>query len=104
MKTLVRPRLVERALARVNLPKPGITADDVHELIAQAGLSAALGTEQRAWSWIGPWLEELAREGALVALAQGGEPAYRRSARPGSHGNLQRIYVHPHDLRARRVA
>lgn len=104
IKVLVAPRLVRRAESLVNAARPGVTADDVHELVADAGLSAALGTQQRAWSWVGPWLEELARDGALVALEQGGGPAYRRSTRAGSHGNLQRIYVHPDDLRARRAA
>lgn len=104
IKALVAPRLIRRAEHLVNAARPGITADDVHEIVADAGLSAALGGQQRAWSWVGPWLEELARAGQLVALEQGGGPAYRRSTRAGSHGNLGRIYLHPRDLRAQRVA
>ena len=104
LKELVLAALVERALARRDrIENPGVTADDVLQLCAGHPQSALVGSGQRAWSWVGPWLAQLAKGGALVALEHEGAPVYRRSTRPDSHGNLGRVYVHPLDRRSRKV-
>ena len=103
LKELVLEALVERALARRDRNEnPGVTADDVLQLCAGHPQSALVGSGQRAWSWVGPWLARLDRDGVLAELHLTGQKVYRRSTRPSSHGNLQVVYVHPTDHRARR--
>lgn len=103
LKELVLEALVERALARRDrVENPGVTADDVLQLCCAHPQSALVGSGQRAWSWVGPWLARLDREGLLAELHLTGQKVYRRSTRPSSHGNLQVVYVHPTDHRARR--
>lgn len=62
--------------------------------------AALLGTGQRAFSWVGPWMAQLAREGKLREFCLAGQVVRRRSTRPDSHGNLQIVYLHPRDMRA----
>lgn len=107
LKELVLDDLLQRAKDRVDRTEaPGVTADDVLALCRQHPQSALVGVgkrdEQRAWSWVGPWLAQLDRAGALAELHLSGQKVYRRSTRPSSHGNLQVVYVHPTDHRARR--
>ena len=101
LKEEVLPALLRRALARANADElPGVTADDVLQLCKGHPQSALIGTGQRAFSWVGPWLTSLARSGALVEYRLGTYVVRRRSTRPGAHGNLQIVYVHPSDRRA----
>lgn len=107
LKDLILDELLRRAKDRADrIEEPGVTADDVFALCRQHPQSALVGggkrDEQRAWSWVGPWLTQLDRAGALAELHLSGQKVYRRSARPSSHGNLQVVYVHPTDHRARR--
>ncbi|MBA3852913.1 MAG: hypothetical protein C0503_00780 [Gemmatimonas sp.] len=109
LKDLIVEALVRRALDRRDRAEnPGVTADDVLALCRQHPQSALVASgkrdEQRAWSWVGPWLAQLDRAGALAELHLSGQKVYRRSTRPSSHGNLQVVYVHPTDHRARRRA
>lgn len=101
LKELVYPTLIELALSRVDLEEsPGVTADDVWVLCKAHPQSALLGTQQRAFSWVGPWLNSLARAGSLAEFRLTGQPVRRRSSRTGAHGNLQIVYLHPSDRRA----
>ena len=105
IKEQVLPWLLERAAHHRDRPNmPGVTADDVAELAKPLAYCALLGSGQRAWSWVGPWLGQLERAGALVAYVRGGQVVYRRSVRPGSHGNLQAVYLDPRDARAQQGA
>lgn len=75
----------------------GITASEV---ITEAVLRGVLtgqetAVSQRALSWIGPWLAQLARRGTLAPLTRAGMVVRRRSDREASHGNLQVCYVAP---------
>lgn len=101
LKELVFPELVDRALERIDRDEaPGVTADDVVQLCKGHPQSALLGSQQRAYSWVGPWLAKLATAGSLVEFRLSGQPVRRRSSRPNSHGNLQIVYLHPDDRRA----
>lgn len=106
IKEVVLPRLLTRAYLLVDaLTDPGVTADDVQEIAERMHLSHLLGHEQRAWSWLGVWLPQLAREGKLVAYELvPGQYYSRRSKRPDAHGNALTVYLHPDDHRARRAA
>lgn len=107
IKRDVEPDLLALALARArspSVPKPGVTADDVHEIANRKRLHHLLGDSQRAWSWVGIWLAKLARDGRLVKYRRSGIPMKRGSIRPGAHSNLQVIYLHPYDQRARATA
>jgi hypothetical protein len=105
IKAKVLPDLLKRARDRKNLDEnPGVTADDVHELARLAGHDTALGDEMRAWSWVGPWLNGLARRGMLGELRDGGQVVKRASTRDGAHGNPQQVYLDPSDYRAKAVA
>lgn len=102
LKDAVLPQLVQRALARANTEEaPGVTADDVLQLCKGHPCSALIGTGQRAFSWVGPWLTSLAKAGVpLVEYRIGSHVVRRRSTRPHSHGNLQVVYLHTADHRA----
>lgn len=102
VKQKVQQPLLERALARVDRSEaPGVTADDVVALAKGVPQSALLGQQQRAWSWVGVWLAQLERAGELAEYQHAdGSPVLRRSVRPDSHGNLQKVYLHPSDRRA----
>lgn len=105
IKRIVGPRILERALARVDRrTEPGVTADDVRELAQRAGLAHALGDEQRAWSWVASWLKQLVKAGYLVEYRIDGQLMRRPSTREDAHGNPQAIYLHPSDYRARAIA
>lgn len=105
LKELVFPDLIARALERVDRDEaPGITADDAVALCKARPQSALLGSAQRAFSWVGPWLAKLDRAGLLAEFRLTGQPVRRRSARPGAHGNLQIVYLHPMDRRAQQGA
>lgn len=83
---------------------PGVTADDIVQLAQHLPYAALLGDRQRAWSWVGPWLAAIARDGKLSEFVLGGQVVRRRSMRKESHGNLQIVYLDPTDLRAGRRA
>lgn len=105
LKELVFQELIARALARVDLDEaPGVTADDVVQLCKGKPQSALLGAQQRAFSWVGPWLTQLCRAGSLAEFRLTGQPVRRRSTRPHAHGNLQMVYLHPSDRRASQAA
>lgn len=101
LKRFTLDELLQRAEARLDRAEsPGVTADDVVGIAKQSPFSALLGTGQRAWSWVGPWMASLAREGHLSEYVAGGQIVRRRSTRPGTHGNLGIVYLHPRDRRA----
>lgn len=105
LKEIVFPDLIARALERANRDgAPGVTADDAVALCKAHPQAALLGSAQRAFSWVGPWLAKLDRAGSLAEFQLTGQPVRRRSARPGAHGNLQIVYLHPSDRRAQQVA
>lgn len=102
IKAAVRQPLIDRALLRRDIPstqKPGVTAQDAREIAASKGLAHLLGDQQRAWSWLANWLQQLAREGELVRFEVEGTPI-RRIA---DNGNDQVVYLHPYDRRAKRA-
>lgn len=103
---LVEPRLLARAEARRDLAEsPGVTADDVRQIAAAAGLGDALGQEQRAWSWVAGRLKRLASQGLLAEYRiADDQPVRRRSTRDGAHGNALVVYLDPRDHRARTAA
>ena len=73
----------------------GFTAYDVRE-VAIAKQIAGTGDEeeQRAWSWIGPWLAVLARRGSIAVLKDAhGHVIERSSSRRESHANRQIVYT-----------
>lgn len=101
VRAKILPALLERARLRKNRwENPGITADDVIALAKEVPQAALLGQQQRAWSWVGPWLASVARAGQLAELVRGGQVVRRRSTRPGAHGNLGIVYVDPSDFDA----
>lgn len=104
VKARVHQALLDRALERVNRTEsPGVTADSVIALAKGVPQSALLGQQQRAWSWVGQWLRQLEIAGELAEYQHAdGSPVLRRSTRPDSHGNLQKVYLHPTDRRAAR--
>jgi hypothetical protein len=106
VQELVLDELLAVAKARIDrFESPGITADDVHAIAKRHPQAVLLGQGQRAWSWVGPWLADLALEGRLTAFVLNGNPVLRRSTRPEAHGNRQAVYLDPRDTRAvRRVA
>lgn len=101
IKAKVVEPLIARALERKDrFEAPGITADDVHDLAKEIPQVALLGQQQRAWSWVGPWLAEIEEAGAVARFMIGGETVRRASTRPGAHGNLQIVYLHAQDHRS----
>lgn len=102
IKVEVLAPLLEVARGRIgSLDRPGVTADDVRALAEMTHQGVLLGQAQRAWSWCGPWLAQLAREGWLAAYEiLPGQCYQRRSTRDESHGNAQNVYLHPDDPRA----
>jgi hypothetical protein len=106
VQELVLDELLAAARSSVDrFESPGVTADHVHAIAKRHPQSALLGQGQRAWSWVGPWLADLALEGQLAAFVLNGQPVLRRSTRPEAHGNRQSVYLHPSDQRAaQRVA
>lgn len=105
LKDAVLPLLIARAERRKDAPtSPGVTADDVVEIAQPVAFAALLGTGQRSWSWVGPWLASLARAGQLAEFVLAEQVVRRRSKRPDAHGNLQIVYLHPSDVRALRTA
>lgn len=100
LKDAVLEPLLARAVARKDrFESPGVTADDVVQLAKGNHWSPLLGSGQRAWSWVGPWLASLAREDQLREYRVADQVVRRRSIRPGAHGNLQIVYLHPTDHR-----
>lgn len=101
IKELVAPLLLKAALDRKDRENaPGVTADDVYLLAQRFPQVALLGGEQRAFSWSGPWLAELAAKGKLAPFALMGVPVLRRSTQRGR--NRQQVYLHPDDRRVDR--
>ena len=95
--------LLDLALARKDLPhdrKPGVTAEDARRIAAEKQLSGLLGDQQRAWSWLSAWLQQVAREGQLVKYTISGITVKRMA----DNGNDQVVYLHPYDHRAREAA
>lgn len=104
LQAIVKPGLLALAKGRVNLPlaSTGVTAADVRRIADLSPFARLLGTRLRAWSWVGPWLATLAREGELVALRVEGMTVKRRvprEERAPSHGNEHVVYAHPSDPR-----
>jgi hypothetical protein len=95
----LRPLVLD--LARRRGPE-GITASEVITAGILAGVlngeRAFLTHHPRVYSWVGSWLAQLARAGALraktVRLEGGGEIHVKReSERDASHGNANLVYV-----------
>lgn len=104
IKDAVRQPLLDRAYLRRDLRErksAGVTAADVREIAASKGLEGQLGTQQRAWSWLSPWLDSLAREGVLVKWQHDGQTMKRIN---DANGNDQAIYLHPYAALLRAVA
>lgn len=106
VKSRVVEELLRRAQTRVDVEySPGVVSDDVRQLAEGLPYAALLGRDQRAWSWVGPWLAQLEREGALAVYRHSnGDPVRRKSARKDAHGNMQIVYLDPRDHRAGRRA
>lgn len=99
-KGLILEPLLARALERKDRDEaPGVTGDDVHELLDAIPQSALIGSQPKARSWIGPWLASLARRGRLAPFEIMGMAVKRASTRPQAHGNPQTVYLHPSDRR-----
>lgn len=95
--------LLDLALLRKDLPhdrKPGVTAEDARRIAAEKQLSGLLGDQQRAWSWLSGWLQQVARDGQLVKYMISGITVKRMA----DNGNDQVVYLHPYDYRAREAA
>lgn len=104
IKDAVRQPLLDRAYLRRDLRErkaAGVTAADVREIAASKGLEGQLGTQQRAWSWLSPWLDSLAREGVLAKWQHDGQTMKRIN---DANGNDQAIYLHPYAALLRAVA
>lgn len=101
LKGILRPLLLARALERRDRDLiPGVTADDVEELLDQQPKAALLGSQQRSRSWIGPWLSGLARAQLLRPfLLAPGQPVKRNSL-DRRRRNRHVVYLHPLDRRA----
>lgn len=96
IKEAVRQPLLDRAFLRKDLrdrKSAGVTAADVREIATAKGLASLVGTEQRAWSWLPTWLNELARQGDLVKWQVDGQTMKRINE---ANGNDQAIYLHPY--------
>ena len=99
IKGLVLAPLLELAEKRKDRDEaPGVTADDVYLIAQRFPQVVLLGQEQRAFSWTGPWLAELAAAGALAPFTMNGVPVLRRSTQRGR--NRQQVYLHPDNRRA----
>lgn len=93
--------LCDLAQARRNVVEgPGVTAKDARAIADRLGLSTLLGTQQRAWSWLAPWLAQLCRDGHLVKFRRHGVTMKRM----GDNGNEHTIYLDPYDHRAQEAA
>lgn len=104
IKDAVRQPLLDRAFLRKDLrdrKSAGVTAADVREIATAKGLASLVGTEQRAWSWLPTWLNELARAGDLVKWQHDGQTMKRIN---DANGNDQAIYLHPYAALLRAVA
>ncbi len=94
VKAALLPRVLEEARRSANAIPRGFTADDVRAIALELDLGTGEEREQRAWSWLGPWLGVLARRGQIGVLRDiGGRPLERKSVRGESHGNPQIIYT-----------
>lgn len=103
IKREVRQPLIDLALARkdaLEKDRIGVTAADARELAERRGLGHLVGDQQRAWSWLSPWLAELCRTQSLIKYRVHDMPMKRMS----DHGNENVIYLHPYDHRARGAA
>jgi len=58
----------------------------------------------RAYSWVGPWLAQLARRGHLVEKRINGMRVRRKAERDASHANENLVYLHPEHAGASQVA
>ena len=104
IKDAVRQPLLDRAYLRRDLRErksAGVTAADVRDIAKAKGLEGQLGTQQRAWSWLSPWLDSLAREGVLVKWQHDGQTMKRINE---ANGNDQAIYLHPYAALLKAVA
>ena len=73
----------------------GFTADDVRCWLKVAGLITGDEAQQRALSWVGPWLKGLKHKGILASVCHPGTtvPMRRKSERSEAHGNAALVYV-----------
>ena len=103
IKAAVFGPLVARALQRKDLPHeraPGVTAEDARAIAFEKHLSGLLGDQQRAWSWLSAWLQDLARQRHLVKYRISGMTVKRMA----NNGNDHVVYLHPYDYRAQEAA
>lgn len=103
VKGQIRGPLLELARQRRNTSdekRIGVIAQDARQIADRKGLHGILGDEQRAWSWMAKWLDELVREGLLVKYHIAGMVVKRMN----DQGNDQVIYLDPYDHRARTAA
>lgn len=104
IREAVRQPLLDRAYLRRDLRErktAGVTAADVREIAASKGLERLVGKEQRAWSWLPTWLNQLAREGLLVKWQHDGQTMKRTCE---TNGNDQAIYLDPYAAVLKAVA
>jgi hypothetical protein len=100
LKTILRPKILLLAeVTKDHEHNPGVTADDVELLLEAEPKTALLGSQQRARSWIGPWLAGLAKLKLLRAYRIGGQLVKRRS-RNRRRRNSHVVYLDPSDHRA----
>lgn len=102
--SVLEPLLARAKVRRDRREAPGVTADDVHDLMEPLPFVALLGDGDKATSWIGPWLSSLARQGRLSPYRVEGVSVKRRSTRAKAHGNDHVVYLDPSDYRAGRVS
>jgi hypothetical protein len=102
VKAAIFAPLVALALTRKDLPheRAGVTAKDARAIAAEKGLSGLLGDQQRAWSWLSGWLQDLARQRHLQKYVVTGMTVKRM----GDNGNEHVVYLHPYDYRAQEAA
>jgi hypothetical protein len=94
IKRTVLPDVLELAAHSAHLTPKGFTPDDVRDLAIEKQLITGEEQDQRALSWIGPWLFALARRGTIAfARDDDGRPLERPSERPKAHGNPQYVYT-----------
>lgn len=93
LKELLLPTVLRKGRGRA---AAGFIADDVRYWAITAGVITGHERDQRAHSWMGPWLKGLAgKVGPLKVLRhfEGGPAITRASDRPDAHGNKQVVYV-----------
>lgn len=95
-REVIQRQLLPTVLSRGAKCAEGFTWDDVRAWGETARIVTGLEPAQRALSWGGPWLRDLARRGLIEnRLDPNNRPIQRASKRKAAHGNLQDVYQVP---------